>query len=125
MVKTHGADISRQAARGAMHALKEESLDVGQTVTSIITNIIRISNEAGVFPEDSIFGVAQGIIQGAAEIHADFGSVTQYTINAVREVSTQIGLTRELAVAKTIEGLLSAADTISPETLIEVKKSLP
>ncbi len=124
-VKEHGIEVTRQAARGAMHVVNEKPLAVEQLVGPVMTGIVKVSSQAGVNPLNGILGASQGIIQGAAETGADLGDATLQIIEAVKEIAAQTGLSEESAVAKAAEGALQAAEAIGPEAVAEVVESLP
>ena len=124
-VKEHGVEITRQAARGAMHVVDEKPLAVEQLVSPIITGVVKVSSQAGVNPLNGILGASQGVIQGAAETGTDLGDATLQTIEAAKEIAAQTGLSEESAVAKAAEGALQAAEAIGPEAVAQVAESLP
>jgi MFS family permease len=124
-VKEHGVEITRQAARGAMHVVNEKPLPVEQLVGPVVAGVVKVSSEAGVDPLNGISGASHGIIEGAAETGADLSAATLQTIEAAREVAAQAGLSEESTVAKAVEGALQAAETIGPEAVAEVVESLP
>jgi len=124
-VKLHGVEVTRQAARGAMHVLDEKPMDVEQMTGSIMQGVAEASSHAGVNPGDAILGASQGIIQGAAETGTDLGTAALQTIEAAREVAAHTDLSEETAVAKAAEGVLLAAEAIGPEVVAEVAESLP
>jgi len=124
-VQTHGVEITRQMARGAIHVLDEKSVDVGQLEEETIRGLITASSHAGVSPEDAIFGITQGIIQGAAETKTDIVAAAREAIEMARQMAAQIGLPVELAVNKAVAGAIQAAEAIGPEAVAKIKKSLP
>jgi len=124
-VKVHGVEITRQAARGAMHVVNEKPLAMEQLVGAVTMGVVEASSKAGVNPLNGVLGASQGIIQGAAETEADLGEAALQTIEAAKEVAAQIGLPEEMVVAKAVEGVLLAAEAIGPEAVAQVAESLP
>jgi len=124
-VQTHGVEITREAARGAMHAVDEKSLSVKNLAHTVATSVVEASSRAGVSPMNGVLGASQGIIQGSAETGADLGEATLQTIEAAKEVAAHIGLSEEAAVDKAAEGALQAAEAIGPEAVAEVVEALP
>jgi len=124
-VKTHGVEIAREAARGAVHAADDTSLAVEKLVVPVTTGVVKVTGRAGVDPLNGISGASQGIIEGAVETGADLGTVTVQTIEAARKAATQSGLSEEAAVAKATEGVLEAAAAMGAEALARVKEALP
>jgi len=124
-VKVFGLEISRHAARGAMHAATERPLNVKNLVHSVTAGVVEASSKAGVSPEDAIMGTSQGIIQGAVETESDLSAAVQQTIATAREIATKTGLSEETAVATAIEGALQAAEGIGPEVAARVRNALP
>lgn len=124
-MKVHGVEITRQVARGAVHAADEKPLDVEQVAGPLFAGIVKASVEAGVDAQDAILGASQGIINGAAEIKADLGVATLQAIEVAKEMAAQAGLSEELAIAIVAEGVLQAAQAIGPEAVAQVAESLP
>jgi len=124
-VKTHGLEISRHTARGAMHVLSERPLDMKSLVQSITSGVVEASRKAGVTPEDAIIGVSQGIIQGAVETESDLGIAVQQIIKTAREIAVKTGLSEETAVAKATEGALQVAESYGLDVYDRVKDALP
>jgi MFS family permease len=124
-MKKHGVEISRQAARGAMHVLEGQPADVEQVEGEIVSSVIRAVTSAGVDPEDAVLGVSRGIIEGASELSSDVGSAARTTMEAVAAISKQVNISEEAARAKAIEGTLQASEALDKETAAKVKLSLP
>ncbi|MBN2186896.1 MAG: MFS transporter [Dehalococcoidia bacterium] len=122
--KTHGIDITRQAARGAVHATHDTSLAVEKLVVPVTTGVVKVAIRAGVAPLNGISGASQGIIQGAAETGADLGAVSVQTIEAARKAAMESGLSEEPAVAKATEGMLYAAEALGADAVARVKEAL-
>ncbi len=123
--KEHGVEITRQAARGAMHVVDEKPLDMEQLVSPIITGVVKVSSQAGVNPLNGISGASHGIIQGAAETEANLGAATAQVIEAAKAVAAETGLAEKTVIARAAAGALQAAEAISPEAVAEVAESLP
>lgn len=124
-MRKHGIEISRQAARGAMHVVEEKPTDVEQIEGAIITSVIKVVTNAGADPEDAVLGASRGIIEGASETRSDLSAAARKTIEAAAKVSKQVHLSKKSVIEKVVEGTLQAAETISPEAVTQVKKSLP
>ncbi|MDD5039430.1 MAG: MFS transporter [Dehalococcoidales bacterium] len=124
-VKKHGVEISRQAARGAMHVVEEKAMDVEQVEGTIVTSVIKAVTRAGVDPEDAVLGASHGIIEGASETHSDLGTAARQIVESATKVTKQIHLSEKSVIAKMVEGTLQAAETISPEAFAQVEQSLP
>jgi MFS family permease len=124
-VKTHGFEIARQAARGALHAANDTPLTVEQLVLPVTTGVLKVTSQAGVDPLNGISGASQGIIQGAVETGADLQMATVQTIEAVKKAAAEAGLSEEVAVSKATEGMLQAAEALGTDTINQVKEALP
>ncbi len=124
-MKKYGVEISRQAARGAMHVIEDQSVDIEQVESEIVSSVIRAVTGAGVDLEDAFLGVSQGIIEGASETRSDVGSAARKVIEAAAKVSKQVNISEESAVAKIIEGTLQASGNLDSKTFDKVKQSLP
>jgi len=123
-VKKHGIEITRQAARGAMHAADDTALTVEKMVLPVATGVVKIASQAGVDPLNGISGASQGIIQGAVEAGADLNRITSQTIKAARKTATESGLSEEAAVSKATEGALQAAEAIGANTVNQVREAI-
>ena len=123
-VKVHGIEITREAARGAMHVVDDKPLTTEKLVAPIAKGVLKASSQAGVSPLDAIQGSSQGIIQGAIETGTDLTAATIYTIEAVKEVAKLSGFSEEAAVVKATVGALEAAEAATPEAVAKVKEAL-
>jgi hypothetical protein len=124
-VRVHGAEISRQVARGAVHVADDKPVDVGQLASAVVTGVVEASTRAGADPQDAIVGASQGIIQGTAEAHGDLAAAAAKTIETAKELALQSGMSQELAAAKAAEGALQAAKAIDAEAVARVKDAIP
>jgi len=120
-----GAEVARQAARGAIHATKDAPLDVGQLAYQAVLGVVRALRRARVDPAEAIRGAGYGVVQGAGEVGADIGKAAQQAVEAAREAAHQSGLSEEVAAAQAAQGALEAAEAIGPEAVAEVEASLP
>lgn len=122
--KMHGVEITREAARGAMHIIEDKPLTAENVVAPVAKSVIEASSRAGVDPLNGIQGASQGIVQGAVETGIDLTKVTIRTIKAAREVARQSGLSEESAVVKATVGALEAAKAVGPEAVDKVREAL-
>ena len=123
-VKAHGIDITREAARGAMHVMDDKPLTTEKLVSPIAMGVVKASSRAGISPLDGIEGSSQGIVQGAIETGTDLTTATAHTIEAAREVAKLTGISEESAVIKATVGALEAAETAGPAAVDKVKEAL-
>jgi hypothetical protein len=123
--RTHGVEITRQAARGALHAADGTPLAVENLVVPVTKGVVKVAGQAGVNSLNGILGTSQGIIQGAFEAGVDLGLITKRMLEAARKTATQSGLSEKEAVAKATEGILEAAAALGADTLARVKEALP
>jgi len=123
-VKAHGIDITREAARGAMHVVDDKPVTTEKLIAPIATGVVKASSHAGVSPLDGIEGSSQGIVQGAIETGTDLTAATIHTIEAAREVAKLSGISEESAVVKATVGALEAAEAVGPEAVDKVKEAL-
>ena len=77
--KEHGVEITRQAARGAMHVLDEKPLAVENLVGPVATSVVKASSKAGVNPLNGVHGASQGVVQGAIETSTDVTAAMRET----------------------------------------------
>ena len=123
-VETHGVEITREAARGAMHVVDDKPMTVENVVVPVATSVIAVSGEAGVSPLNGIQGASQGIVQGAVETGTDLTAVTIQTIEAAKEVAKRGGFKEESAVVKATVGALEAAKSAGPDVVEKVREAL-
>lgn len=123
-VKAHGIEITREAARGAMHVVDDKPLTTEKLVSSIATGVVKASSQAGVSPLDGIQGSSQGIVQGAIETGTDLTTATIHTIEAAKEVAKLSGFSEESAVVKATVGVLEAAEAAGSEVVAKVREAL-
>ncbi len=119
-----GIEITREAARGAMHVLDDKPLTTENLVVPVATGVVRASSQAGLDPLDGIQGASQGIIQGAVETGIDLTAATIQTIEAAKKVAKLSGFNEESAVIKATVGALEAAEAAGPEVVKKVKEAL-
>ena len=122
--KEHGIEITRQAARGAMHVVDEKPLAVENLVGPVAKSVVKASSKAGVNPLNGVHGASQGVIQGAIETNTDVTAAMVQTIEAAKEVAKQTGISEDSAVLKAAVGALEAAQAAGPEVVESVKKAL-
>ena len=87
--KEHGIEITRQAARGAMHAVDDKPLAVENLVIPVVTSVVKASSKAGVKPLNGVHGASQGVVQGAIETSTDLTAAVRETIEAAKEIAKQ------------------------------------
>jgi len=122
--KEHGVEITRQAARGAMHVVDDKPLAVENLVIPVVTSVVKASSKAGVNPLNGIHGASQGVVQGAIETSTDVTAAVRETIKAAKEIAKQTGISEDSAVLKATVGALEAAQAAGPEVVESVKKAL-
>ncbi len=123
-VKAHGVEITREAARGAMHVVDDKPLTMEKLVAPIATGVVKASSQAGVSPLDGIQGSSQGIVQGAIETGTDLTAATIHTIEAAKEVAKLSGFSEESAVVKATVGALEAAEAAGSEVVAKVREAI-
>jgi MFS family permease len=123
-VRTHGVEIVRETARGAMHVVDDKPISSEQLIPTLATSAVKISSQAGLDPINGIRGVSQGIIQGAVETGTDLTETTIQTIEAAKEVAKQSGLREEAAIIKATIGALEVAEVAGSDVVDKVVKGL-
>jgi len=124
VAKEHGIEITRQAARGAMHVVDDKPLAVENLVGPVVTSVVKASSKAGVNPLNGVHGASQGVVQGAIETSTDVTAAVRETIEAAKEVAKQTGISEDSAVLKATVGALEAAQATGPEVVESVKEAL-
>ena len=122
--KEHGIEITRQAARGAMHAVDDKPLAVENLVIPVVTSVVKASSKAGVNPLNGVHGASQGVVQGAIETSTDVTAAVRETIEAAKKIAKQTGVNEDSAVLKATVGALEVAQSAGEEVVESVKEAL-
>ena len=125
VIDESAVEITKEVARGAMHVVDEQPVEVDDLVESVTTGVIEASSKAGVNPMNGILGVSQGVIQGAAEAGIELNEVTIEILQAARKIAEETGISEEEAIVQAARGILAAAEQIGPEAAAEVVDVLP
>lgn len=123
-VRLHGIEITREAARGAMHVVDDKPLTTEKLVAPIAMGVVTASSQAGVNPLNGIQGSSQGIVQGAIETGTDLTAATIHTIEAAKEVAKLSGFSEESAEVKATVGALEAAEAAGSEVVAKVREAI-
>jgi len=123
-VREHGAEITREIARGAIHVVDERSVDVEQLASAVVNSVVETTIRAGADPYDAMMGTSQGIIQGTAEAQGDLTAAATGTIESAAKIASRSGMSEERAVAEATEGVLQAAEAIGDEAVTRVMEAL-
>ncbi len=121
----HGAGAAREAARGAMHAVDEVTLNIGHLSHDVVLAITRSLRQSQLRPRDVIKEASYGVVRGAGEASADVGEAALQAVEAAKEVAGQSGLKKEVAAYEAARGALEAARTLGPEAENLVREALP
>ncbi|MBN1862184.1 MAG: MFS transporter [Dehalococcoidales bacterium] len=124
-VRVHGAEISRQVARGAVHIADDKSVDTGQVAAAVIAGVVKASTQAGADPLDAILGASQGVIQGTAEAHGDLATVTARTIETAKGLAVEAGVSETLIAVEAAQNALETAEAIGSEAVAQVTEGIP
>ncbi|MBN1191958.1 MAG: MFS transporter [Dehalococcoidales bacterium] len=124
-VKTHGQEIARQAARGAMHAAVDTPFVAEQLVLPVTSGVVEVTSHAGTDPLNSIAGASQGIIQGAVETGADLQTAVTQAIEAIKQAAAEADIPEEVAISKASESMLETAQAMGADIFKQVKEALP
>jgi MFS family permease len=121
----HGREVATQAARGAIHAVDEESRkDIGRFAHQAVLGVVQALRRSRVDTLEALWGASYGVIRGAEEVKTDLGPVAQNSVEAARELASKTGLPEDAAVAQAIEGAMDAANAVGPQAAEQVKTSL-
>ncbi len=123
-VEKHGIEITRHTARGAFLVVDNEPLTVESLVRKVMQGVTQAAIQGGVNPEDAIIGVSQGIIQAAAETDADLIKVTEEMIKTAKKLTSQTGVPEDIAVNKTITGIIEASEILEKKDSSQVRAAL-
>ncbi|MBN1160866.1 MAG: MFS transporter [Dehalococcoidales bacterium] len=121
----HAVEISREVARGAMHAADKKPLPVEGLVKPVTSGVVEATSKAGVDPMNGILGASKGVIQGASETGMDLGEATIKTLEAAREIAKKTGIPPEEAIIQAAQGALQAAEGLGPQAAAEIVEYLP
>jgi MFS family permease len=121
----HAVEISREVARGAMHAADKKPMPVEELVKPVTSSVVEATSKAGADPMNSLLGASRGVIQGASETGMDLSEATIQTLKAAREIAEKTGISPEEAIIQAAHGALQAAEGLGPEAAAEVVEYLP
>ena len=125
ITRAHGIELSKNSARGVIHATEHMKLGRDDLLNSALIGIIRALVRSRVNPDDAFFGVGYGIVQGIIEIREeDAAIVIGKTVAAAKDAARTLGLSPEISMMSMKEGMLRATEEISPETIDVVRKVL-
>lgn len=124
-LEKHAVEITREAARGAMHAADNKPLTAEELVRPVTSGVVEVTSKVGADPLEGLLGASKGVIQGAAETGLDLGEATIETIEAAREIAASTGVPEKAAVIQAAEGALQAAEEFGPEAAAEVVEVIP
>ncbi|HEY49988.1 MAG TPA: MFS transporter [Dehalococcoidia bacterium] len=124
--KSYGREVSRQAARGSIHAFdKTAKKSVGKLAYQATLGVVKAMRHTRVDPKDAIRGAGYGVVEGAGEIQADLGEVAIQAVKAAKEIASDVGITEEAAVAEAASGAFEAAEALGQDALAQVRAAIP
>jgi hypothetical protein len=96
-VEEHAIEITREAARGAMHAADSQPVPPEKLVGPVTSGVVEATSKAGIDPLESLLGASKGVIQGAVETGANLGETTIQTLEAARVIAANTGVPERAA----------------------------
>jgi MFS family permease len=121
----HDTEVARQAARGALHAVDESPVEIEHLVSPAIVGIVCAMYEAHLNPYDALRGAAYGIVEGTGETGMDLARAATEAIAGARETARTLHLKEEEATQQVVRGVLEACQTLGPQAVGLIKKTLP
>jgi len=121
----YNTGIAREAARGAMHAVDEVTLNIGHLSHDVVLAVTRSIRHPRISPQDVIREASYGVVRGAGEASADIGEAALQAVEAAKELAKQSGLSQEAAASQAAQGAMEAAETLGPEAVNSVRNALP
>jgi flavin-binding protein dodecin len=81
--------------------------------------------EAHLNPYDALRGAAYGIVEGTGETGMDLARAATEAIAGARETARTLHLKEEEATQQVVRGVLEACQTLGPQAVGLIKKTLP
>jgi hypothetical protein len=119
-----GIELSKHSARGVIHAVEKSTLEREHLLRPAMLGIVRALKRIHVDTNDAFFGAGYGIIQGAVEIQMDITEAAVEAVGGAGDAAKNLGLSPQRAMKSTTEGILAAAEAISPEAVDRLKNAL-
>lgn len=123
-LREHTVEVIRHATRGAMHAVDELALDLGNMAREAVHGAVIALGSAGGDPWEAFWGAGYGTTQGAEEIGAEVGQAAAQAVQGAQEAARELGLSQKEAAARTADGAMKAAEAIGPEAVSAVSEAL-
>lgn len=120
----HSPGMVREAARGAVHAVDEITLDIGHLSHDVVLAIMSSLHKSNHKPPDVIREASYGVVRGAGETSTDVGEAALQAVAAAKQAASQSGLTQEEAAIQASRGAMEAAETLGPEAENLVRQAL-
>ena len=120
-----GLDLTRQAARGAMHAGGQAAERLEDVAKASVLGGVRAAVGKRIRPDEALRGAAYGIVEGAIEAGTDPGAAADLAVEAAREVASELHLSEQEAIQLASHAALDAAASESSEASDIVRQVLP
>jgi len=114
--RAYAVEVSKHAARGVIHAIdKASKKDIGQLAHQAVIGVTHAMRQFRFDTKHVLRGIGYGVVQGADEVDADMQVAALHTVDAVKQLAPEMGITEEAAKEEVARGALEAAQTIDPE----------
>ena len=120
-----GLDLTRQAARGAMHGSRQMAGRLENVARGSLLGSVRAAVGNRIRPDEALRGAAYGIVEGAIEAGTDPGAAADLAVEAARELASELSLSEQEAVQLASHAALDAAASESSEASDIVRQVLP
>ena len=121
----HSVGVVREAARGAIHAIDEVTMDIGYLSHDVVMAVTRSFRHSSVKSEEVIKEASYGVVRGAGETFSDVGEAALQAVEAAKKAARESGITADLAATQAVKGAMEAAGTLGQEAEDRIREALP
>ena len=121
----HGVALALHATRGALEAAEDLSGQAGELAQGAVRGTMHALVAHPVDETAALWGAGYGVIQGVSEANENLEEALASAIRAAREVSRDLDISEEQAVAALAAGALDAAVAEGREAMLAVQATLP
>ncbi len=121
----HRFEVARQAIRGTVHALDEAGEDILRLAQSAMSGVLKSFGWDRVNRPELLRGASYGFVEAVEEIGGDTAKAAAVAVEVARELADDAGLGEQEAMNEAAKAAREVAETISPQTVENVERSLP
>ena len=119
-----GVDVALGATLGAMHAAQGAGIGAERLTQETIRGTFDALGKTGALPLDILRGATYGVIWGASETNLQISAVVAQAIEAAREASSMLGMSRQEAAQYAAQIAVEAAEEMGGRNEVEIKNAV-